>query len=130
MPVLSTRGLEIYLDETAICLSTLDIQIGQQSPIDVSTFCAQASILGNAAASSITLGGYVDIDDTGYSALLAAADDAVEHDLRIVLPSNGELLATITVGNCSWTVPLEGAVGYSFPAAISGEMTHDFGTSP
>jgi hypothetical protein len=117
-------------DMDRICLSTLDIQIGQQSPIDVSTFCESASILGNAAASSITLGGYVDIDDTGYAALLAADEDGLERALEIVLPSNGTLLAPITVGNASWTVPLEGAAAFSFPAAIAGEMRHCFGETP
>ena len=120
-------------DMDAICLSTIDIQIGQQSPIDVTTFCGPASILGNVAPSSLSLGGYVDIDHTGYSALLAADHDGAERVLEIVLPSNGTLIAPILVGNCMWTVPLEGASTFSFPAAISTEMRHCFGetlTSP
>lgn len=112
-------------DLQGLCLSSITVNNPEAGTISVGTFCNPgASVPGNPTAGSLTLSGYVDIQDQGYLELLTAEDDGLPRGLKITIPSNGYLVASIIVGSVTWDLPLEGAAGYSFNCALETPMEH------
>lgn len=108
-----------------LCLSSFDIAPGTSNEIDTSTYCASGSILGKATPGTITLNGYVDKADIGFAELLKAEDDGKPRVLNIVLPGDlGWLVGVVTIGAMSYTVPLEGAVGFSVQASQNSAIKY------
>jgi hypothetical protein len=101
-----------------LCLSSFDIAAGSTNEIDVSTYCSAGSILGKTTPGSITLNGFVDNADTGFMELVKAGDDGVARVLDIDLPGTlGHLVGVVAFSEMSFSVPLEGAVGFSITAS-------------
>jgi hypothetical protein len=111
-----------------LCLSSFDIAAGSSSDIDVSTYCATGSILGKTTPGSITLNGYVDNTDVGFKELILAGEDNAPRVLNIQLPGTlGHLVGVISFGEMSFSVPLEGAVGFSITASQNVSIKYALG---
>lgn len=115
-------------DMCNLCLSAIDVAAGTSNPISVGTFCnPEASIPGNPTAGTVGFDGYVDVSDPCYAEMIKASEDGLPRDLKIDIPGgNGYLVTTVTVGSVSYTVPLEGAVGFSFSNTMGSSMKHVF----
>jgi hypothetical protein len=106
-----------------LCLSGFDIAASTTNQVDTSTYCADSSVLGKTTPGTITLTGYGDKEDVGLKEVLKAETDQKPRLLKIVLPGDlGWLLGVITIGPLSWTVPLEGAVGWSSQASQNSAL--------
>lgn len=102
-------------DMELLCLSQLDIGAASTNQTSVATFCdPSAQIGGLPTPGQLTVGGYVDPTDKGMAELVAAEADAKARGILVKIPnSGGYLIGVVTVGTVSYTIPLEGAVGYS-----------------
>jgi hypothetical protein len=108
-----------------LCLSSFDIAPGTSNEIDTSTYCGSGSILGKSTPGTITLNGYVDKADLGFAELLKAEEDGKPRVLNITLPGDlGWLVGVVTIGAISYTVPLEGAVGFSVQASQNSAIKY------
>jgi hypothetical protein len=114
-------------DMDCICLSEFTISTAAPTVIDTSTYCGSASIpsakveAGTAAAT-----GYVDVNDSGYLAVLAAVETGKEYILRVTLGENGYLVMPVTLSGLSWTLPLDGAQQYAFQFTFGAAPKHLF----
>lgn len=118
-----TAKLWVATADINLCLSGFDIAAATQADVDTSTYCADSSVLGKVTPGSITLTGYGDKDDVGLKELLKAETDHKPRLLKIILPAElGWLIGVITIGTISWSIPLEGAVGYSTQASQNSSI--------
>lgn len=115
-------------DMECLCLSSLSVSSDTPGTVDVGTYCDPTASLPSAATSAGTLdfAGYVDITDTDYAELLLAAEDGKLRYIRIMLPSNGYIVAPVTFASMTWDLPLDGAVGYSGTAVLGSKPRHLF----
>ena len=112
--------VSINADRVKLCLSSIDIAAPSVNQIDVSTFCAEATMAGRATPGQISMGGFVEKDSAAFAELVLADDDGAERNFLVVLPSgNGYLEGAITLAGLGYEVPLEGAVSFT----ISGSQT-------
>ena len=115
-------------DMECLCLSSISISSDAPAAVSVATYCDPSASLPGASASAGTLdfAGYVDITDTDYAELLAAVDDNIQRYIRIMLPSNGYIVAPLTFSSLTWDLPLDGGVGYSGSAVLGSKPVHLF----
>lgn len=119
----------VVADMVKLCLSELTWNPETPGTISVGTFCEPTATLPATAtgAGTATLSGYVDVDDPGYAALLAAEQDGAERILEVVFPQDqGYLLAPITISSVTWTTPLEGGIGFTATGALGAKPVHRF----
>jgi len=128
--VLSGTPVAAYFPDAqkeCLCLSAIDIAAGSTNTISVATFCdTSASVPGNPSPGTVTLSGYIDKDSTGYKELVAAELDGQPRHMIVTVPGNGYFMADIIIGSVSYTLPLEGSVGFSFSASFSSKLRHIF----
>jgi hypothetical protein len=115
-------------DMECLCLSSIGISADEPGTISVGTYCDPTSTISSAAqaAGTLSFAGYVDVTDTDYQELLKAADDGVQRYMRIMLPSNGYIVAPLTFSSITWTLPLDGAVSYEGTAVLGSKPQHRF----
>jgi len=115
-------------DMECLCLSSLTLNVDEPGTISVATFCDPSATIASAvqAAGTLSFAGFVNILDSDYAELLLAAEDGIERIMRIMLPSNGYLVAPMTFAQIIWDLPIDGAVGYTGTAVLSTKMVHQF----
>jgi len=111
-----------------LCLSSLTMNADEPGTTDVGTYCDPSASLPSAAVSagSLSFAGFVNVKDSDYIELLAAADDGIQRFIRIMLPDNGYLIAPVTFSSIVWDLPLAGAIGYSGTAVLGSKLRHVF----
>lgn len=129
---LASGGLDVkHFAESAftcLCLSSFGYNPEAPGSVSVGTYCQPGATLASAAASAGTFdfAGYVDINDADYAELLKAVEDGNQRYLRIMLPSNGYLVAPVTFASINYDLPLDGAVAYSGTGAMGARLRHIF----
>ena len=121
--------IEHYQDSEmdCICLSEFTISTTAPAVIDTSTYCGSGSIpSAKVEAGTAAAVGYVDVEDSGYLAILAAVETGKEHILRVTLGDNGYLVMPVVLSGLSWTLPLDGAQQYSFQFTFGAAPRHVF----
>lgn len=118
-------------DMVRLCLSQFDIGNPSTNTTDVSTFCGDASLPGAVTPGSITMGGYAAPDDDGLKELIKAEADAQSRGLLLILPASTELANGCFVGEVSmsglgYTLPLNGAVGYTITGTQARKFAYRF----
>lgn len=115
-------------NDTCLCLSALSINADTPGTVSVGTYCdPTASIPASATqAGTLSFAGYVDTAAVDYPALLAAAEDGKQRIIRINLPSNGYIVAPVTISSITWDLPLDGAVSFSGSAVLGSKPVHRF----
>ena len=94
-------------DRVQLCLSSVDIAAPSVNQIDVSTFCAEATMPGRATPGQISMGGFVEKDSDAFDELMLADLDGVERQFLIVLPSgNGYLEGAISLAGLGYELSL------------------------
>jgi hypothetical protein len=114
-------------DFAKLCLSNIAPNAATPGTFSVGTFCDPTASLPNPVteAGTITLDGYVDVQDPGYAELLKAEEDGGERYLEVVLPRDlGYIVVPITISSVTWTLPLEGAIGFSAAGAMGSKPRH------
>jgi hypothetical protein len=120
-----TATLYDSADFINLCLNQLDIGAATVNNIDVGTFCGPASITGQPQLGTLTIGGYVDPNDTGYQEIIKAEADGKPRVIIIEFPADyGYLVGLITIGSVSWDVPLEGGVGWTATASQNSQIRY------
>lgn len=115
-PMATGMKVSAYLASSFInlCLSNFDIAAGSTNQIDTSTYCSPGSVNGQTTPGTITLTGWVDDTDVGFAELIKAGEDNKPRVLNIQLPGTlGHLIGVIGFSEMSFTVPLDGAVGFT-----------------
>lgn len=116
-------------DMVRLCLATVNPAPTDPGVVSVGTFCdPSASVPGQpSTAGTLTLSGFVNIDDEGYQELLLAQDDAIERAFSIVLPKDqGYIVLGATASQITWDLPLSGGIGFTINAALSTKPRHCF----
>lgn len=110
-----TATIYTAADQVKLCLSAIDIAADSVNEIDVSTFCEVGTMAGKKTLGTLTLTGFCDPDDVAMGELQLADTDATMRFLEIVMPGtgNGYLIGRVTLSGLSYTVPIEGAVGFT-----------------
>ena len=96
------------------------------------TFCEPEAVIANPVveAGTISMSGYVDICDPDYQALYECYEAKDQRYLKIDLgDAGGWLVVPVTCLSMSWSVPLEGAVGWTIEFAKGSATKHAFDTS-
>lgn len=112
----ATASIVEASDTVKVCLSSMEIGADSVNNVDVSTFCdVSAQLPGRATPGTITLAGYANKDDTGLAEIIKAAEDQQTRAFKIVLPGagNGYIVGKVSLAGLSYTVPIEGAVGFT-----------------
>ncbi len=119
-------------DEITLCLSSLGISVDTPGTVSVATYCEPtASIPASVSqAGTMTLGGYIDVTDPGYKLLLEAELDNKQRILKIKLPDNGYIVVPLTISNVAFSLPIDGAVGFTANAVMGSKPRHVFDTAP
>lgn len=115
-------------DMECLCLSSLSFNRDTSSPVSVATFCDPTSTVPgpDASAGSVDFGGYVDITDTDYAALLDLEELGTEVVWRITMNSNGYVVFPATITQIDLGIPIEGAYTYSGSATLGSKPRHLF----
>lgn len=115
-------------DMECLCLSDLGMNQDEQATIAVGTYCTPSASIVSAAGSAgtVTFSGYVNIADKDYKELLLAGEDGKMRYIRIMLPTNGYLLAPVTFGSMAFSLPLDGAISYTGTGVLGSKIRHLF----
>lgn len=102
-------------DQVKLCLSSIEIAADSVNEIDVSTYCEVGTLPGKKTPGTLTLTGFADPEDAGIAELAIADEDGISRFIEVVMPGtgNGYLIGKVTLSGLSYTVPLEGAVGFT-----------------
>lgn len=127
-----TSGSILHYDEnemTQLCPSEITDNSNTPSTINVGTFCKPDQTIASPVvdAGSVELSGYVDICDADYQALYEAYEAMDQRYLKIDLgAAGGYLIMPVTALSMNWSIPLEGAVGYTISFAKGSATKHAF----
>ncbi len=116
-------------DMLSICLASIDFSSETPQAISVGTFCVPTASLAQASstAGTITMTGYVDTTSADYAELILAEIDGKERVVDIALPNKmGNIVAPFTISAISWSLPLEGAIGFTASGALGAKPIHLF----
>ena len=116
-------------DQIKLCLSSIDFSTEAGGSVSVGTFCSPSASIATPpqTAGTITMNGYIDKADGGYTELLAAVEDGVQRMLQIVLPQDqGYIVAPVTLSSIGWQTPLEGAIGFTASGSLGSKPVHLF----
>jgi hypothetical protein len=97
--------------------------------VSVATFCDPSATIPSSttSAGTVTLTGFVDITDPAYGELLLAAEDAKQRVLDVVLPNaQGDIVVPVTLASIGWSLPIEGAVGFTASGTLGSKPRHIF----
>lgn len=82
---------------------------------------------GRTTAGQVTMGGFVENNSPALAELIAADEDGLERIFLIEMPSGqGYMIGAITFAGLGYTVPLEGAVGYTISGTQSQKIRYVF----
>lgn len=114
-----------------LCLSQFEIGNPSTSTTDVSTFCGDASLPGAVTPGTLTLGGYPSPDDEGFEEITKAEADAQARALILILPAstelaNGAFVGEVALSGLGYTLPLNGAVGFTVTATQARKFAYRF----
>lgn len=110
-----------------LCLNSLEIAAPSVNQVDVSTYCEEGTMPGRTTAGQVTMGGFVENNSPALAELIAADEDGLERIFLIEMPSGqGYMIGAITFAGLGYTVPLEGAVGYTISGTQSQKIRYVF----
>jgi hypothetical protein len=118
-------------DFTCLCLSEFTLNPGSPSTISTATFCDPTASVPSSVveAGTINIAGFIDGAAADYKALIQADLDGVARNFRITLPNtavNGYIEFSGVVSALSYSLPIDGAAGYSATITLGGKVRHLF----
>ena len=128
-------GSMLHFDNTEmtkLCPSEITDNSNTPSTVSVGTFCNPEQVIASPVteAGTVELSGYVDICDIDYQALYEAYEAKDQRYLKVDLgAAGGYLVMPVTCLSMNWSIPLEGAVGYTISFAKGSATKHAFDSS-
>ena len=125
-------GTLVHYDDdamTLLCPSEITDNSNTPSTINAGTFCQPDQTIASPVvdSGSVELSGYVDICDADYQALYEAYEAQDQRYLKIDLgAAGGYLIMPVTALSMNWSIPLEGAVGYTISFVKGSATKHAF----
>ena len=118
-------------DFTCLCLSEFTLNPGSVSTISTATYCDPTASVPSSVveAGTVNIAGFIDGAAADYKALIAADVDGIARDFRITLPNptvNGYILFSGVISGLSYSLPIDGAAGYSATITLGGKVRHMF----
>lgn len=116
-------------DMVKACLNNFTFNLTAAGTIPAGTYCNPQATLPSAAATigTATLVGWIDKDDPAYKELLKAEDDGEMRIFTIVLPeAQGQIIAALIITGITWSIPLEGGMGFTATADLEAKPRHLF----
>ena len=123
--------MDVYdaADMLKMCLNNMAFNLTTPSTIAAGTYCNPSATLPGTPTTvgTMTLGGWIDVDDEAYAELLKANDDGLQRVLTIMLPQQqGEIVAPLALSSGTWALPLDGGMGFTATADLAAEPRHLF----
>ncbi len=123
--------LDIYAsdDMVKMCLNNFAFNLTTPGTIAAGTYCNPTATLPSTpqGVGTATLTGWIDVADPAYVELLKAEDDGETRVFTIELPDGqGEIVAALTITGITWTIPLEGGMGYTATGDLKAKPRHLF----
>jgi hypothetical protein len=119
-------------DMTKLCPSEITDNTNTPATVGVGTFCDPEAVIASPVteAGAVSLSGYVDICTYDYQALYEAYEMKDQRYMKIDLgAAGGWLVMPVTALSMNWSIPLEGAVGYTIEFAKGSATKHAFDAS-
>ncbi len=116
-------------DLTKLCPSEITDNTNTPATVGVGTFCDPEAVIASPVteAGAVSLSGYVDICTYDYQALYEAYESKDQRYMKIDLgAAGGWLIMPVTALSMNWSIPLEGAVGYTIEFAKGSATKHAF----
>lgn len=116
-------------DMTKLCPSEITDNTNTPATVGVGTFCDPEAVIASPVteAGAVSLSGYVDICTYDYQALYEAYETKDQRYMKIDLgAAGGWLIMPVTALSMNWSIPLEGAVGYTIEFAKGSATKHAF----
>jgi hypothetical protein len=121
-------------DMQKLCLSSLDISSDAPSTISVATYCDPSATVPSAVteAGTLSFSGFVDAGSKDYQELVKAELDQVTRYFKVMLPGSttaqgqGDIVFPAIISSLTWSLPLDGAIGYEGSATLATKAVHRF----
>jgi hypothetical protein len=117
-------------DLISMCLNNFAFALETPGTIPAGTYCNPSATLpaSSTEPGTVTLGGWIDVDDPAYAELLAAEVDGESRVFSIVLPQDqGEIIAPISViTGITWDIPLDGGMAFTATGNLAAKPRHLF----
>ncbi|SCK49030.1 hypothetical protein VAR608DRAFT_4873 [Variovorax sp. HW608] len=129
---LSSAGAEVLVydntDLTPLCLSSFAYALETPGTVDVGTYCNPSATLPATAGApgTMTLGGYIDVQDSAYPAVYRAVKDGKTRVLSILLgQGQGELIQAVNFVSMTWDIPMgDGGMAWTATANLKSRPEH------
>ena len=134
---LASTGAEALVYEntalTSLCLSSVAYNIDTPGTVNVGTYCNPKATLPSTAGApgTMTMAGYIDVQDSAYPAVYKATKDGKERLISIILgKSQGEIVQTATLAGMTWDLPMgDGGMAWTATANLVTDPEHIFETT-
>lgn len=134
---IATAGAEVLLydntDLTPLCLSSFAYNLETPGTVSVGTYCnPQASLPATAGApGTMTLSGYIDVQDSAYPAVYKAVKDGKTRVLSILLgQGQGEIIQAVNLSSMTWDIPMgDGGMAWTATANLKTAPEHVWDSS-
>ena len=131
---LATTGAEALVYDsaalTSLCLSSVTYNLETPGTVNVGTYCNPKATLPSTAGApgTMTLAGYIDVQDSAYPAVYAATKDGQERLISILLgKGQGEIVQTATLAGMTWDLPMgDGGMAWTATANLKTDPEHIF----
>ena len=126
-----TPEMDIYANDDMVkmCLNNFTFNLTAPGTIPAGTYCNPTATLPSTpqGVGTATLIGWIDVDDPAYVELLKAEDDGETRIFTIVLPDGqGQIVAALAITGITWSIPLEGGMGFTATADLKAKPRHLF----
>jgi hypothetical protein len=136
--VLATAGAEVLMydnaDLTPLCLSSFVYNLEVAGTTNVGTYCNPKATLPATAGApgTLTIGGYIDVQDSAYPAVYAAVRDGNERVLSILLGQDqGEIIQAVIIASITWDIPMgDGGMAWTATANLKTLPEHVWPVEP
>jgi len=112
----------------SLCLSTFAYNLETPGTVSVGTYCnPKASLPATAGApGTMTISGYIDVQDSAYPAVYQAVKDGKPRLLSIMLGhGQGELVQVVQFSSMTWDIPMgDGGMAWTATANLKTSPEH------
>jgi hypothetical protein len=116
-------------DDVCICVNSFGITKDTPGSISTATFCDPSASIPSSTttAGSVSFGGYVEVDQPDYPALLDAEADGLPRLMKVSFPAGqGFIIFPVIISSITWDIPLDGAIGYTGAGTLASKAVHNF----
>lgn len=127
---------EVYdnTELTPLCLSLVTYNLETPGTASVGTYCNPKATLPATAGApgTMTLSGYIDVQDSAYPAVYQGVQDGKDRILSVLLgKGQGELIQEVVLASMTWDIPMgDGGMAWTATATLKTQPEHIFESAP